>query len=112
MSASVGKSNVELDPVVMSCSVSTTVSVFRRYIVTCVDCDKPRVLYSGTKLNNQEKNLLRRLLELYSYTCGAILQDLKTLDNRTPRVNALLAKVFVRQNITFRNEVEVPYSSA
>jgi len=70
------------------------------------------VIYSATKLNASEKNILARMIQLYTYSCGAVLQDLKTLDNRTPRVNALLDKTFVRQNITCRSEIEVPYFSS
>jgi len=80
--------------------------------VTCVDCDKPRVIYSATKLNASEKNILARMIQLYTYSCGAVLQDLKSLDNRPPRVNALLDKTFVRQNIACRSEIEVPYFSS
>ena len=53
----------------------------------CGECDKPCVIYSATKLNDSEKKLLSRIIQLYQYSCGSILQELKTIDNRTPRVN-------------------------
>ena len=34
------------------------------------------------------------------------------MDNRTPRINLLLEKVFVRKNLTCHSAVEVPYFSA
>ena len=53
----------------------------------CGESDKPRVIYSETKLNDSEKKRLSLIIQLYQYSCGSILQELKTIDNRTPRVN-------------------------
>ena len=45
--------------------------------------------------------------------CGSVLQELKSVANaKTPRVNALMDKVFVRNNLTCQSTVEVPYFSS
>lgn len=55
---------------------------------------------------------LERIKQLFQYTCGSSLQEPKTADNRTPKVNALLNKCFVSANITCEMTLEVPYFSS
>ena len=68
--------------------------------------------WSIATLYKREKTFLSHIVQLYEYSCGSILLDLKTMDNRTPRINLLLEKVFVRKNLTCISAVEVPYFSA
>ena len=92
-------------------SAQTAKSVHKT--VKCTDCDKPRVIYSASKLNVTEQIILDKILDIYIYSCGAKLQDLKVKDSdRAPRVNALLDKIFVKQNISCQNAVEIPYYSS
>lgn len=84
-----------------------------KWLFNCIDCDKPRVIYSPSKLNNEKLALLQRILSLYQYSCGSCLQELKTDDiTRAPTVNALLDEVYVRGNITCDTNIEVPYYSS
>ena len=81
----------------------------------CTECDKPRVLYSASKLLVSELTVLNKLFDTYEYSCGSSLQELKIVDahsDKIKRVNAVLDKVFVRQNISCRNAIEVPYFSS
>lgn len=92
-------------------SAQTTKTV--KMTINCIDCDKPRVIYSASKLNNEKLALLQRILSLYQYSCGSCLQELKTDDiTRAPTVNALLDEVYVRGNITCDTNIEVPYYSS
>lgn len=78
----------------------------------CIDCDKPRVLYAAKKLSKSELTVLLKIMERYQYSCGCCLQDLKTGDGTTPRVDNLLTKVFLRSNLTCTVPMEVPYFSS
>lgn len=81
--------------------------------VTCIDCQKPRVIYSANKLSAQESAILKRILGLYQFSCGSELQELKPEDPvRAPRISALLEKVFVKSNLSCTSPVEVPYYSS
>ena len=81
--------------------------------VTCIDCEKPRVIYSATKLGGQENAILTKILGLYQYSCGSELQELMPENpERAPRISALLEKVFVKSNLSCATSVEVPYYSS
>lgn len=38
--------------------------------VNCVECEKPRLLFSAKKLSEKDKTILRRFLDTIFYTCG------------------------------------------
>ncbi|GET04088.1 uncharacterized protein LOC105326236 [Rhizophagus clarus] len=38
--------------------------------VNCVECEKPRLLFSAKKLTEKDKTILRRFLDIIFYTCG------------------------------------------
>ena len=63
-------------------------------VFICRECEKPRVMYAANKLSEQEMALIERIKQSFQYSCGSSLQELKTEDNRTPRVNALLENMF------------------
>lgn len=69
-------------------------------VLICSECEKPSVVYAANKLSGQEMKTLERIKQLFQYTCGSSLQELhvRTDDNRTPRINALLDKCYVRGN--------------
>jgi hypothetical protein len=39
-------------------------------IVRCIECEKPRLLFSAKKLTEKDKTILRRFLNTIFYTCG------------------------------------------
>lgn len=91
-------------------SAQTTKTV--KCVLICTECEKPRVVYAANKLSGQDMETLERIKQLFQYACGSSLQELKTADNSTPRVNALLDKCFLRANITCEMALEVPYFSS
>ncbi|CAG2252652.1 unnamed protein product [Mytilus edulis] len=44
-----------------------------RSTVTCLECDKPRCVYSKLKLTPRDVRALKHTIDKYDYTCGAIL---------------------------------------
>ncbi len=70
------------------------------------------MLYAARKVPPVERKNLERLLEYYDYSCGCVLQDLATDDERTPIINALVQKVYVRANLSCLDPIEIPYYSA
>ena len=71
-----------------------------RFLVTCVECRKPRVMYSLHKLTERQKVFLVTSMSNYVYTCGAPV---------LPPSNTLHSKVMVRAFLTCSMPVEVPY---
>lgn len=91
-------------------SAQTTKTV--KCVLICTEFEKPRVVYAANKLSGQEMETLERIKQLFQCTCGSSLQELKTDDNRTPRIIALLNKCYGRGNITCEMALEVPYFSS
>ena len=44
-----------------------------RAVIVCVECEKPRVVYSKKKLDNCQRLLLAKTISSYEYSCGAFL---------------------------------------
>ena len=44
-----------------------------RAVITCAECEKPRVIYGKTKLNARQERLIAKTLSTYEYSCGAHL---------------------------------------
>ncbi|XP_062595295.1 uncharacterized protein LOC134256627 [Saccostrea cucullata] len=62
--------------------------------VKCIACDKPRVIYSTHKLTTQDHMILKRVLDLYQYSCGCELQELMPQEReRAPKISALLDRL-------------------
>ena len=78
--------------------------------ILCSECLRPRVLYAQHKLRYQELTTLKAVLQDYFYTCGSVLQDAIT-DPESP-TGLVLAKVFVRANLTCQDHIEVPFYSS
>lgn len=52
-----------------------------RDVILCVECEKPRCVYSNTKLQRAELSALKILKEKETYTCGAALFPQTELDS-------------------------------
>ena len=72
-------------------------------ICECVECRKPRVIYSKNKLTERQKMQMALVMSEYEYSCGA---------PATPPGHGLHGHVFARLNITCENIIEVLYYSA
>ena len=88
-------------------------------VVTCSDCSRPRVLYAAKKLDDSDNAMLAKHLEESDYTCGSSLQDLADESESTAESDGsgvtianVLARVYVRLNLTCSDAIEVPYFSS
>ncbi|CAG8596995.1 9245_t:CDS:2, partial [Gigaspora rosea] len=50
-----------------------------RVLVKCIECNRPRVLYSQYRLNSEEENFLKNFIETIDYTCGTTFYGISDL---------------------------------
>lgn len=74
-----------------------------RGVVHCVECRKPRLFYSKTKLTDRQSLLVAKCVSEFDYTCGSDLVN--------PEI-ASLKGVLTRKNMTCGNPVEMCYYSS
>ena len=79
-----------------------------RMVVTCQECDKPRVLHGAKKLKKDECIELEKALEQIDFTCGTTMACLVPDDAE----EHILEKVYVRADLKCIQPVEVPYFSS
>jgi hypothetical protein len=77
------------------CSVQTA-----RLIVSCVECEKPRVIYCKNSLSERQKISLATSMSQFDYTCGAAL---------LPPSHSLCQKVMTRGSLVCALPLEIPY---
>ncbi|KAK7092705.1 hypothetical protein V1264_008410 [Littorina saxatilis] len=75
-----------------------------RATAECVECQKPRVVYSSKKLNQRQQVLLASSLSEFEYSCGSQLFP--------PSCGSLLKELVLRPNITCATPIELPYYGA
>ena len=85
-----------------------------RELVCCTECLKPRVIYSQKKLTLAESTVLFRSLEGLLYSCGSTLKgiEVECRDGEDSSLSTLFERLFVRQNLSCDDPVEVPYYSS
>lgn len=71
-----------------------------RSVVNCMECRKPRVLYSKIKLSERQKVSLALLISEFEYSCGAPI---------TPPRHSLHGKVVTRSNLSCATMIEIPF---
>ena len=72
------------------CKSSVLVSQNVRDVVTCVQCNKLRCIYSERALSNRENRKLKSILNKYSFYCRCMI---------TPDVSFLSGTVFTRLGV-------------
>ena len=76
-----------------------------RASAVCVECNKPRVIFSRTKLGQRKETLLATALSEYEYSCGSVLFP--------PSAPASLRNsVVVKEDLQCAMPVEVAYYGA
>lgn len=92
--------------------------------VLCIECNKPRVLYSRYKVKQETIQKLRSLLETVDYSCGANFAELTDLSIainsdtsnieqvQEETVKELFKDIFVNAKLSCQHEMERPYYSA
>ena len=85
-----------------------------RLLVMCSECLKPRVIYSKQKLTIWEEHALERTLDNILFTCGSSLTglEIEKLRSDPPSVQTVLGRVFVRENLSCDDCIEIPYYSS
>ena len=84
------------DPAV--CSVQNA-----RGSVVCIDCEKPRVIYSRHKLTDRQQMTLALSMSEYDFTCGSAI---------LPPSNDMFKTVMCRTGITCETPIQLPYYSS
>ena len=79
--------------------------------IPCSDCRKHRLVYSKKKLEKSSINALKRLLNDIVYTCRGLLSEIQ-LDDDVQEDKKLLENIFIRENISCKSNIEIPYYSA
>ena len=72
-------------------------------MLECQECGMWRLLYAKSKLSGGERTALQQVLDKWSFTCGAQLQDLNLAGR--------LADVYVRE-VSCNESIERLYYSA
>ena len=79
------------------------------FIISCVECQKPRLLHSKHKIKKHDVQSAKRMMKKVSYMCGAALSEY--LESGTDRDERHLKSIHVRENLSCSSKVELPYYS-
>ena len=79
-------------------------------VIQCGECNKWRVLYSKSKLNNEESAKLSRFLDGIQYTCGDSFKGL-TSEIQQNEFLELFLKVKVNDKLNCQSNMETSYYS-
>ena len=74
------------------------------------ECDKWRVLYSKTKLNDEESAKLSRFLDSIQYTCGDSFEELNS-EIQQNKYSELFLKVKVNDKLNCQSNMKTSYYS-
>ena len=70
-------------------------------LITCVECQKPRVIFSNKKLRTSQEMLLAVTVSEYEYSCGSTLFP--------PSCHNLIKELTINQYLSCQQPVEVSY---
>ncbi|CAG8854240.1 37007_t:CDS:1, partial [Gigaspora margarita] len=59
--------------------------------VTCVECDKSRLLFSARKLLDKDRQILLQFLDMILYSCGTSFKNINELASTTPSASLEIA---------------------
>lgn len=84
-----------------------------RSLILCCECLRPRVVYFQRRLSYLETSAISWTIEGFLYTCGTTLHGVEVQSRRDdpPTMSTLFQRVFVCENLTCEDPVEVPYYS-
>ena len=71
-----------------------------RDLVKCVECTKPRCIYSKQQLTDREKREVRRIMRSYDFHCGCMV---------TPNISFLSGVIFTRLELNCSSPIEWAY---
>ena len=93
--------SVEKESVDLTLSIPVTAQNTRA-VVYCVECKKPRVIYSKNKLNHNQRMLLGKSISSFEYSCRAFLFP---PDTKSETAGTLC----IRYSLQCEMQIEVPY---
>ena len=76
---------------------------YARLVIQCVECRKPRLVYSWRRLGTRQELALILAMSEYDYTCGAPI---------LPPDNQLVKLCITKPNLTCAMTVQIPYYSS
>ena len=76
-----------------------------RAVVNCVECEKPRVIYTKTKLDNRHRLFLAKQIRNVEYSCGSYL--FPSSENQK-----VANSMIICPNLQCSMQIEVPYYSS
>ena len=79
------------------------------FVITCLECQKPRLLHSKNKMKKDDLPSAKRMMQKVSYMCGAALTEYVGSGN--DRDERYLKSIYVRENISCTSKIELPYFS-
>ena len=83
-------------------------------LILCSECLRPRVMYSQRKLGHHDIDVLIRSIEDTLYVCGSRISDIEVIliPSDPPSTADVMKRVFVRANLSCRDDIEVPFYSS
>ena len=76
------------------------------FVITCLECEKPRLLHSKHKVRKEDVPSVKRMMK---YMCGAALSEYT--GSGEDRDEQHLKSIYVRENLACRSIIELPYFS-
>ena len=83
-----------------------------RMLIMCSECLRPRVLYSKHKLTFCEEEAVQRSIQNLLFSCGSNFKGITSGNASYVYKFNLFEHVFVRENITCDDCIEIPYYSS
>ena len=77
------------------------------FVVKCEECNKSRLLHAKHKLKPGEIARAKRMISKVSYIYGSVLSEY--LGTGNDRDEKYLKTLFVRENISWSSNIELPY---
>jgi hypothetical protein len=91
---------LEEDVQVLQANSSVYTAQTARAVVQCVECAKPRLIYSKNRIGERQKTQIAEVISEYEYSCGSPL---------SPPDHPICGKLFVRLGITCESLLELAY---
>ena len=101
--------NVEKSPHGVPFSPTAKTAKKVGFVVTCMKCEKPRLLHSERKIKKEDISSAKRMMNKITYMCGAALSEYQA--SRNDRDERHLKTIFVKENLSCSSKIEIPYFS-
>jgi hypothetical protein len=101
------KTCIDLNPVLETVKDASIFTVqCAKDVVNCIECRKPRVVYSKHRLTGRQSATLKALLTEVEYSCGDVIDTPWSTDQTHHNT------VYTKIPMTCADAIEIPYYSA